>query len=212
MVLDDVPERVLPAGSHSSGLLDADFSALWVSEDNRSEFDEDGTDEYCNDFSGCLSPEPSWHAGDLLVEHNYEISANSEDEYFAIDNSPPHSLHRGWSPDTFASQEKSDYSCMGTTQSPDAPNFSEVQAALTALSVLLTVFQTFLDPLNREVVLNSPTSSCKSLGQSGDNHSNGMTVKPTMSLRNWMFKANWYSPIQISGATPRFGCPTLAHT
>ena len=179
MVLDDEPQRVLPSSSRSPGLLDADFYALWVSEDNRSEFGEDGTDEYCNNFSGCLSPEPLWHAGDLLVEHNHEISSNSEAECFTIDNlnSPPLSLYRGWSPDPFASQEKSDNSCMGTTQSPYDPNFSEVQAALTALSVLLTAFQTSLDPFNLEVDLNSPTSICKSLMQSGDNHLNDMTVK-----------------------------------
>jgi hypothetical protein len=176
MVLDDGPQRVLPPSGHSSGLLDADFSALWVSEDNRSEFGEDGTEEYCNNFSDCLSPEPLWHAGDLLVGHNYEISANSEDESFTIDNlnSPPLSFYRGWSPDTFTSQEKPDNPCMGTTQSPYDP---KVRAALTALSVLLTAFQISLDPLNREVVLNSPTSSCKSLIPSGDNHLNNMTVK-----------------------------------
>lgn len=194
MVLDDEPQRVLPFSSHSSGLLDAD---LWLSEDNRSEFDEDGTDgwEESQSSPGCLSPEPLWHPGDLLVEHNYEISANSEDEYFAFDNlnSPPLSPHRGWSPDTFASQEKSGNLCMGTTQSPYDPKFSEVQAALTALSVLLTVFQTSLDPLNREVVLNSPTSSCKiqSLIQSGDNHLNDMIVKTYyVTSKLWMTKTN----------------------
>lgn len=176
MVLDDEPQRMVPSSSHSSGLLDADFSAIWVPEVNRDEFDEDGTDEFCNDFSNCLSPEPPWHAGNLLVETNCEISANSEDEFFAIDNSPPLSLHRGWSPDMFASQEKFDNSCTRMTQSTD-PKFSEVKAALTSLSIFLRAFQTFLDPWNRGVVLNSPTSSCKSLVQSGDNHLNGTTVK-----------------------------------
>lgn len=120
MILDDEPHGVLPSSSHSSGLLDADLSALWASKDSWSEFDEGETDEYCDDFPGLLSPELPWH-GDL-----YEISADSEDECFAIDNSPPLSLRRGWSPDTFASQEKFDNSCMGTTRLPDDPKFSEV--------------------------------------------------------------------------------------
>jgi len=140
MVLDDEPQRVLPSSSRSLGLPDADFSALWLSEDNWSEFDEDGTDEYLNDFSRCLSPEPLWHTVDLPVEHYYEMSANVEDECLAIDNSPPLFLHYGWSPDTVASQEKFENSRMGTTQSPDEPPFSEVQATLTALFVLLTIF------------------------------------------------------------------------
>ena len=177
MVLGDEPQRVFPSGSRSLGLLDADFSALWLSEDNQSECDEDEPDEYLNDFSGCLSPEPLWHTVDLPAEYNYEMSANAEDEYLATDNSPPLFLHHGWSPDTLASQEKSENPHMGTTQSPDDPTFSEVQATLTALFVFLTIFQTFLGPLNREPGFNSPSSSYKSPGQSGHNYLEDMTVK-----------------------------------
>ncbi|KIM43258.1 hypothetical protein M413DRAFT_444068 [Hebeloma cylindrosporum] len=168
---------MLPSNGGPSDNLDTDFSALWVSENNGSNFDDDGTDEYLTDFSARLSPEPLWHADDLLVERHYEMPANSEDGCFAIDNSPPLSIRRGWSPDTFASQEKSDYSCMGTTPSPDDPKFSEVQAALIAPSVLLTVFQIFLDLLNPDIFVNSPTSSCKIPEQSGDKHLNDMIVK-----------------------------------
>lgn len=107
MVLDDEPQRVFPSSSRSLGLFDADFSALWLSEDNQGECDEDGTDEYSNDFSGCLSPEPLWHTVDLPAEYNYEMSANAEDEYLATDNSPPLFLHHG------------------TTQSPDDPTLSQ---------------------------------------------------------------------------------------
>jgi len=79
------------------------------------------------DFSERLSPDSPPYADDFVIGDNYETSADSEDRYFVIDDALPHPVHRGWSPDTFASQKKSDNSYIEATQIPDHPKFSEVQ-------------------------------------------------------------------------------------
>jgi len=127
MSLNDEPKISPPfysSRSCPSDPLDADFPAFWAPR----KLDENGLHEdFSNltDFPECLLPNSPPHVDDLVGD-NYETSADSED-CFVIDNTLPHPVHRGWSPDTFASQEKSDHSYIEETQIPDDPNFTEVQ-------------------------------------------------------------------------------------
>jgi hypothetical protein len=119
---NDEPQIAPPfysCGSCSSDSLEADTPAHWAS----SELNENGPFE---DFSGLPDFSERLSPGHLLIGDNYETSADSEDGCFVIVNSLPHSSHCGWSPDTFASQEKLD-DCMEAKQVPDDPKFSEVQ-------------------------------------------------------------------------------------